>query len=261
MKIIISPAKKMRVDTDTLEGRTLPEFIKETTEIMHWLQKLTYDEAKKLWECNDGIASLNYKRLREMDLERNLTPAILSYEGIQYQYMAPAVFSDGELDYIQENLRILSGFYGVLKPMDGVVPYRLEMQAKAAVNGTESLYDFWAKRLYRAVLDESRIIINLASREYAKIIERYLQPEDRFLTCIFGEMQSGRVVQKGTMAKMARGEMVRYMAENRVENPEQMKAFCGLGYCFSQELSTTEVYTFLKSEDKKAGSNQGGKKV
>lgn len=250
MKIIISPAKKMNVDTDTLEGHTLPEFLKEAAEIMHWMQKLTYDEAKKLWGCNEKIADLNYERFQEMELKKNLTPAILSYEGIQYQSMAPAVFSDGELEYIQEHLRILSGFYGVLKPMDGVVPYRLEMQAKAKVNGTESLYDFWAERLYRAVLDESRIIINLASREYAKIIERYLKPEDRFLTCIFGEMQNGRVIQKGTKAKMARGEMVRYMAENRVEDPDQMKAFCRLGYCFSQEFSTENVYTFLQPATK-----------
>lgn len=246
MKIIISPAKKMNVDSDTLEGYTLPEFLKETREIMHWMQGLTYDEAKKLWGCNEKIAWLNYERFREMNLEQNLTPAILSYEGIQYQYMAPAVFSQTALEYVQDHLRILSGFYGVLRPMDGVVPYRLEMQAKAKIGDTESLYDFWADRLYRAVRDESRVIVNLASKEYARCIEKYLQPEDFLLTCIFGELQNGRVVQKGTMAKMARGEMVRYMAENQVEIPEQMKNFCGLGYCFVPELSADDVYTFIR---------------
>lgn len=246
MKIIISPAKKMNVDTETLEGHTLPEFLEETREIMHWMQKLTYSEAKKLWGCNEKIASLNYQRFQEMDLEHNLTPAILSYEGIQYQYMAPAVFSQIALEYVQEHLRILSGFYGVLKPMDGVVPYRLEMQAKAKVNDTESLYDFWADRLYRSVLDESRVIINLASKEYAKCIEKYLHSEDQLITCIFGELQNGRVVQKGTMAKMARGEMVRHMAENQVEIPEQMKNFNGLGYHYAPEFSAEDIYTFIR---------------
>lgn len=93
--------------------------------------------------CSDKIAELNFLRFQEMKLERNLTPAVLSYEGIQYQYMAPKVFTQNAWDYIQENLWILSAFYGVLKPLDGVTPYRLEMQAKARVNGSKNLYEFW----------------------------------------------------------------------------------------------------------------------
>ena len=87
-----------------------------------------------------------------MDLTKNLTPALLAYDGIQYTYMAPAVFEDGQFDYVQEHLRILSGFYGVVKPLDGVVPYRLEMQAKAAVDGRRNLYDFWGDSLYQEVI-------------------------------------------------------------------------------------------------------------
>ena len=84
-----------------------------------------------------------------MDLTKNLTPALLAYDGIQYTYMAPAVFEDGQFDYVQEHLRILSGFYGVVKPLDGAVPYRLEMQAKATVGGHKNLYDFWGDSLYK----------------------------------------------------------------------------------------------------------------
>ena len=181
-----------------------------------------------------------------MELRRRLTPAILSYEGIQYQYMAPAVFENQMLAYVQEHLRILSGFYGVLKPLDGVTPYRLEMQAKAKVNGTGDLYDFWGDRLYREVLDDSHIIINLASKEYSKCIEKYLLPKDRFITCIFGELSNGKVVQKGTYAKMARGEMVRFMAENNISKPEEMKQFNRLGYRFVDHLSTDMEYVFIK---------------
>lgn len=153
--------------------------------------------------------------------------------------MAPAVFEDGQFDYVQEHLRILSGFYGVVKPLDGVVPYRLEMQAKAAVSGHKNLYDFWGHSLYQEVMDNSRILINLASKEYSKCIEKYLRPEDRYITCVFGELTGGRVVQKGVYAKMARGEMVRFMAGIHAEDPEQIKTFDWSGYHFDEDRSST----------------------
>ena len=184
-----------------------------------------------------------------MDIQRNLTPALLSYDGIQYTYMAPVVFEDSQYDYVQENLRILSGFYGVLKPMDGVTPYRLEMQTKAAVDGHKDLYDFWGDRLYRVVLDESRTVINLASKEYSKCVEKYLQEEDRYITCVFGELENGKVVQKGVYAKMARGEMVRFMAEKKIQDPGEMKGFDWSGYRFRDDLSTEKDYVFIRSKD------------
>ena len=143
MRIILSPAKKMNVNTDDLAPCGLPAFMEQTEEIVHFLQGLSYGEAKKLWACNDGIAEQNYDRLQQMDLYHQLTPAILSYEGIAYQYMAPSVFENGQFAYVQEHLRILSAFYGVVRPMDGVTPYRLEMQAKAKIAGAKDLYDYW----------------------------------------------------------------------------------------------------------------------
>lgn len=265
MKIIISPAKKMNVDTDTLACRSVPVFLDETSELLEWMRDLTFAEAKELWKCNDKIAEQNYRRFQEMDLERNLTPAVIAYEGIQYQYMAPAVFGGAETDYIQEHLRILSGFYGVLKPFDGVVPYRLEMQAKASEAG--DLYKFWGDKLYREVVRKEKpvsgtpgteppmlessgadknLIVNLASKEYSKCVEKYLTSEDRYLTIVFGELTDGKVKQKGTLAKMARGEMVRYLAEHEVEDPEGIKEFDRLGYCFDEALSTEREYVFLK---------------
>lgn len=246
MRVIISPAKKMNVDTDTLEPAGLPVFLKETEEIMEWMQSLSFSEMKKLWGCNEKIAELNFKRFEEMELRRGLTPALLSYEGIQYQYMAPAVFEEGQYEYVQEHLRILSGFYGVLRPMDGVTPYRLEMQAKAKLSGKKDLYDYWGERLYREVLDESRIIVNLASKEYSRCVERYLCPQDTFITCVFGEYVNGKVRQKGTYAKMARGEMVRFMAENKIDSPEEMKNFRRMGYVFREELSDKQNYVFVR---------------
>lgn len=244
MKIILSPAKKMNIDTDSLAPMGLPAFLDRTDEILAWLKHKSHEELKALWKCNDKIAEQNVKRLESMDLYKNLTPAVLAYEGIAYQYMAPAVFEDGHFAYLQEHLRILSAFYGVLKPMDGVTPYRLEMQAKATIGNTKNLYDYWGNSLYNAVRDESGIIINLASKEYAKCIEKYLSSEDAYITITFCEFSGAKLVTKGTYAKMARGEMVRFMAENSIENPEEIKNFDRLGYAYRDNLSSETEYIF-----------------
>ena len=247
MKIIISPAKKMNIDTDTFAPMGLPVFLSRTKELMDYMKGLSYEEAKKLWSCNDKIAAQNFERYAQMNLERGLTPAILSYEGIQYQYMSPMVFSETALDYVQKNLRILSGFYGIVKPFDGVTPYRLEMQAKASIGRFKDLYEYWGDSLYQELTsDGDRLILNLASKEYSKCIEKYLGENDLFVTCIFGEEIDGKVVQKGTLAKMARGEMVRFLAENEIDSLEGVKNFHGLGYEFSEELSGEKEYIFIK---------------
>lgn len=183
-----------------------------------------------------------------MDLTKNLTPAVLAYEGLAYQYMAPAVFEDGHFEYVQEHLRILSAFYGVLRAMDGVVPYRLEMQAKAAIGTAKDMYAYWGSRLYEAVRDESGIIINLASKEYARCIEKYLTVKDTYITIVFCEKAGDKLVTKGTYAKMARGEMVRYMAEHCIENPVEIKHFNRLGYSFRDDLSSDAEYVFERMQ-------------
>ncbi len=135
MRIIISPAKKMHEDADSLEPLGPPRFLPEAERLLSVLRPMPLRELKALWQCSDAIAALNAERLRRMDLRGRQTPAVLSYEGIQYQYMAPGVFETGQFAYLQEHLRILSGFYGLLRPFDGVVPYRLEMQARLPVDG------------------------------------------------------------------------------------------------------------------------------
>lgn len=244
MKIILSPAKKMKVDTDSLEPAGMPAFLEEAERILSWLRGLSREELKEIWKCNDRIAEENFERIANMDLRRNLTPAVLAYEGIAYQYMAPAVFEREQYAYIQEHLRILSAFYGVLRPMDGVTPYRLEMQAKTSVCGYKNLYELWGSRLYEAVRDSSGLILNLASKEYSRCIERYLTKEDRFITVIFCEKSEGRLVTKGTYAKMARGDMVRFLAEEGIEEPGELRRYNRLGYVFRENLSTETEYVF-----------------
>lgn len=249
MRIIISPAKKMTRDTDSLDYNQLPDFIKDTEELVKYLKGLSYKELKAMWKCSDKIATLNYQRIQEMDIYRQLTPAILAFEGIQYQYMAPGVFESDELGYIEKHLRILSGFYGVLRPFDGIVPYRLEMGTKLKNHSLKSLYEFWDRKLADKLFSESDCIVNLASEEYSKPISSYLHEDIKFITCVFGEMAGEKVVEKGTLAKMARGEMVRYMAENKIKQVEGIKSFKELNYSFSEELSDQNTYTFLKQDN------------
>ena len=142
MKIILSPAKKMIVDTDNIAPVELPVFIDKTAEILSWMKSKSKEELKAIWKCNDKIAEQNFNRLENMDLYNRLTPAVLAYEGTAFQYMAPSVFEIQQFEYLQNHLRILSAFYGILKPLDGVTPYRLEMQAKAEIEETANLYDY-----------------------------------------------------------------------------------------------------------------------
>lgn len=249
IKIMISPAKKMKQDADTMECRGLPVFLQEAEELKDYIRSLTYQEAKTLWNCNDKIAKLNYQRFAQMDVTSGSTPALLAYEGIQYQYMAPAVFEDGAWEYVEDHLVILSGFYGALRPFDGIVPYRLEMQAKIHLGAYRDLYSYWGGKICQETIKGADTILNLASKEYSKCITPYLPPGMRFLTCRFGEWKEGKVVEKGTQVKMARGELVRFLAQNCIEDTEEIKQFHGLGYQYEEECSDNNTYVFLKSRE------------
>lgn len=248
MRIIISPAKKMHVDTDSLPPESLPQFLPEARRLLSALRAMPEPALQALWNCNDAIAALNVDRLRHMDLERDLTPAILSYEGIQYQYMAPGVFETGQFAFIQGHLRILSGFYGLLRPFDGVVPYRLEMQARLSVDGHRDLYAFWGDKLAASLAKETDWILNLASREYSRAVQAHLPASVRLVNCVFGEIVNGKVAEKGTLCKMARGQMVRFIAEHALTRPEGLKDFCDLGYRFDASRSGADRFVFIKEK-------------
>lgn len=246
MRIIISPAKKMNEDLDGLPPRDLPVLLEETEQLLDHLRGLSLLELKKLLSCNDQLAELNYRRFQDMDLYRRLTPAILAYEGIQYRYMAPAVFSERAFSYVQNHLRILSGFYGVLRPFDGVTPYRLEMQAKLRTAFCKDLYDFWGSRLSEALAPED-VLLDLASGEYSRAVVPHLPIGTRVITPIFGELRAdGKVVEKGVHVKMVRGEMVRFLAEGGVKDPKDISAFEGLGFRYCPQRSQADRPVFLR---------------
>ncbi|MDF2486917.1 MAG: hypothetical protein K0R46_3085 [Herbinix sp.] len=248
MKIIISPAKKMKVETE-VEHQSMPLFLDKTQILMSYLQGLGYEESKRLWKCNDKITLTNRERLTDLKLTNNLTPAILAYEGIQYTYMAPQVFEKDQWNYIVDHLSILSGFYGILRPLDGIVPYRLEMQAVVQLSGYKDLYDYWGDSLSDQLYEDTDIVLNLASKEYSRCIERYLTTKRRFITCTFGEYQKGKITTKGTYAKMARGEMVRFLAENRIDDLAGVKDFNRLGFRYHPGESSDKNIVFIKDKE------------
>ena len=208
---------------------------------------MSYEELKKLWKCNDKIAALNFERLKNMDSKNALTPAILSYDGIQYKYIAPNVFTYDQLNYINEHLIILSGLYGMLRPFDGVIPYRLEMQAKLSGENFKSLYDFWGSSVADILSKETDTIINLASKEYSKVVSDNIGNNINFITCSFAQIINGKPVEKGTLCKMARGEMVRYMAENNIKDYKNIKNFNRMNFSYSDALSNESTFVFIKS--------------
>ena len=160
MLLLISPAKRMAADPDAFAPESLPQFLPEAERLLAALQAMSPAALRTLWRCSETLALQNLERLAVTDLRRRLTPALLAYDGIQYRFMAPTVFETAQLDYVRSRLRILSGLYGVLRPFDGVAPYRLEMQARLAVDGCRDLYEFWGGRLAEALAREDDCMVN-----------------------------------------------------------------------------------------------------
>ena len=223
-----------------------PRFLERTATLLEAMRSMSFQQLQELWGCNDRLASQNWERVRHMELDRNLTPAALAYVGLQYTHMGPGVLEQQAWDYLCDNLRILSGFYGILRADDGVACYRLEMQAPLAAGGSGSLYDFWGRSIYDELTAQDKVILNLASKEYSKAVEPYLEEGVRYVTCVFacGSPEKHRV--KATEAKMCRGSMARWCAVHNAKRPEEVQAFDDYGYRFSAEGSDENTYLFLK---------------
>lgn len=246
MKIIIAPAKKMKIDQDTFLVRSRPVYLDKAQELLDFLKMRNFEQLKSLWKANDNIVRTNQNNLLVSDLDKKLTPAILAFSGIQYQYLAGDVLPQEGLDYLQDHLRILSGFYGILKPFDGVIPYRLELKTQMTGFKDYSLYHFWGDLPYQELFRDTETVLNLASLEYSRLIVPYLKDGQRMITIKFLENKNSKWRQIPTHAKMARGEMVRFAAKEQINTPEQLKEFSDFGYVFSAEDSSAETYVFKK---------------
>ena len=247
MQFIIAPAKQMRTDTDSFDTLGWPQYIDEAATLLTQLRSLTYAQAKKLWVASDKVARPNYDWLQHVNLREHVTPAVMAYVGIQYQNMAPDLLDHAGLAYLQKHLRILSGFYGVLRPFDAIVPYRLEMGSRMQVGTDRNLYAFWGRKVY-AALDWQCPVINLASQEYVRAVTPYLEGPDQLIDVVFGHLVDGHVKTRATYAKMARGSMIRFAAERNARTVAELTEFDDPHYAFAPDYSTDRRLVFLRRD-------------
>lgn len=248
MLIVITPAKVMKRDNAFLPFATLPQRLKDTQLILDYLKTLEVNQVKKMLKCNDHIALDTYRNYQMMELTTNLVPAILAYDGIQYQNMGCNIFSDDDFDYASKHVRILSGFYGVLRAMDGVVPYRLELNNDIKMDGYNNLAAFWNRKMYDDLVKDDHVILDLGAKQYTRMITKYRTAKVNYVKCYFKEAINGELKEIGVYVKIARGKMCQYLIKNKINLLEEVKQFNELGYYFNQDLSNEENYVFVRKK-------------
>lgn len=249
--VIISPAKKMRDDIAWMDAQDQPIFLKEANTLLKYFQSLTISQIQEVLVCSHKIAQEAYQQYHRMQLGSIGTPAVLSFDGIQYHHMAPDVFTIEQFAYVQKHIRILSGFYGVLKPMDHVMPYRFEVQDKIQYQTYHDGYAFWKDKIYKAIVKEDKEILDLASAQYSKLLYKYQKKGVRIVKCRFMEEQYGVRKEKGVYVKMARGEMVRWLAEEQIQCIDDVKQFQRKGYTYCKSLSNAHTFIFIRKNESK----------
>lgn len=254
MKVVISPAKSLDYTTDVpLATFTKPSFLKQSKEINTVLKEVTPQELKTMMNISDKLAEMNWQRNQERKykftkLNTQVRQAVYAFNGDVYTGLDAYTLSSEKVDYLQNHLRILSGLYGYLKPLDAIEPYRLEMGTKLPVNDKKDLYDFWKEALTHSLnkeLKKNDVLINLASNEYFNAIDKKAI-KATIITPEFKDYKDGKLKMISFFAKKARGLMVRYMADHAIINPEDLKLFNSDGYRFDDALSTENKWVFTR---------------
>ena len=238
MLIVISPAKTLDYSHPEYSGHTQPDFPAEVKDLVGVLRKKSASQISKLMHLSDSLATLNeerYKTFTETFSLDNSKQAILAFKGEVYAKMEADQFSEAELEFTQQHVRVLSGLYGLLKPLDLIQPYRLEMGTKLKTKKGNSLYDYWGTKISKALnaAGEGRTLVNLALKMPV-------------ITIHFKEHKEGSYQVVGFFAKQARGLMTRYAIQNRITDPEQLKVFQEDGYEFTERLSSAQDWVFVR---------------
>jgi len=252
MKIILSPAKsldfKRRLPTEKFSKNI---FLEKSAEIQEVLKQKSPKELSELMLISDKLAEINYFRIQEWNLpfsSTNARPAVFAFNGDVYSGLDAYSFSDEKLHKLQEKLRILSGLYGILKPLDLIQPYRLEMGTNLPVGKSKNLYDFWKKEITKSLNDElydEELFINLASREYYNVID-FKTLKGIHITPEFRDYKNGKLKIISFYAKKARGLMVRYIIDNQCKTIDDLKNFNYENYIFDQNLSVGNNLVFTR---------------
>ena len=256
MLILLSPAKSQNFDISLkTEAQSQPVFLNETQKLVKVAQKLKPSELGELMSISANLSELNFKRFQEFELpftNQNARQAALVFTGDVYRGLDAASFSDSELEYAQNHLRILSGLYGMLKPLDLMQAYRLEMKIKLKYRQKKNLYEFWGDKITKEINKEINLqahnaVVNLASNEYFKAIQ---SPKIKapLITPIFKEFKNNEYKIIAIFAKRARGLMANYILKNKIEDIESIKNFTTEGYNFDQNLSDETNFVFTRNQ-------------
>ena len=254
MLIVISPAKTLDFDTQSkTRSFTLPPFLDDSAELIDQLRGMTPQELGKLMGISPKLADLNAHRYHAWSLpftSRNAKQAALAFKGDVYTGLDADTLSAADLKYAQNHLRILSGLHGVLRPLDLMQPYRLEMGTKLKTDRGDDLYAFWNGRINAALAtalkkQKDNILVNLASNEYFKSVKA-AELDARIIAPVFKERKNGEYKLISFFAKKARGLMSRYIIRNRLDNPEDLKDFDLEGYQYNEALSGEDRLVFTR---------------
>mgnify|MGYP000053007197 CR=1 FL=1 len=252
MKIIISPAKSLDFESKVPTSlHTQPRFLEQSEKLSKKLKTLSKKKLSELMKISDDLARLNYDRNQEWTTpftQENAKQAIYSFTGAVFQGIDVNSIEEEKLPLLQNRLRILSGLYGLLRPLDLIQPYRLEMGTRLKVGRKENLYKFWDDTVAKALNEEladDELLINLASTEYFKVIPKKVLKVP-MITPVFKDFKNGQYKTIMTFAKKARGLMVRYIIDNNVKTIEELKGFNIDKYRFSEEMSSGNDLVFTR---------------
>ncbi|WP_215224515.1 peroxide stress protein YaaA [Echinicola shivajiensis] len=250
MIAIISPAKTLDLSTTDVSLASQPDFKSDIKALVSIMKKKSASDIQKLMKVSENIAQLNEKRYQNFSADfnpENSKQALLAFKGDVYKSMDVENYSKEDLNFAQEHLRILSGLYGLLKPMDLIQPYRLEMGISLVNKKGKNLYEYWGTKISKALneLSKGQPIVNLASQEYAKAVDKKAL-KSRIIDVNFKEHRDGKYKIIGIFAKQARGLMADYIIKNRITDPEQIKLFNVDGYEFSAPQSKENEWIFVR---------------
>lgn len=252
MLVVVSPAKSLDMEPVDIPA-TAPDFQEDAVRLSKTAKNLTLKELKSLMSISDDLARLNRDRFNAFAAEPDASvtkPAALAFNGDTYQGLEAKTLTEDDLTWAQDHLRILSGLYGLLRPLDAIQPYRLEMGSRLKTRRGKSLYDYWGDTIAKALNAQAEILgtdtlVNCASQEYFGAADRKAL-KLRVITPVFMEVKDDKPRIVSFFAKRARGAMARFVVENRVTEAEGLKDFGSGGYAFDPDLSEGDKWVFLR---------------
>lgn len=249
MVLLLSPAKTMGLFEGPPVATGLPRYVDRAEVLLEALRSLGLNGCRELWRCSERLARYAYGLVESADPRKGCSPAVMTFRGMAYQHLAAHVMDEASLAYLDGHLRIVSGLYGILRPFDGVVPYRLEMCQRLAVPPAADLYEFWGDALARAIAEDGAdTVVDVASAEYSRAVI----PAARRLglptvSCEFRtRMPGGRLVSRAIEVKAVRGSFVRWCAEGGLSDVADLAGFCERGYALDPDASGEGRLSFVR---------------